>query len=66
MESLDGVAQMWMSGVRATLVLEEGATLTEDAARKALEDQGLEYGSLEQRTIERPAAAYVAVTPKFT
>mgnify|MGYP001563485935 CR=1 FL=1 len=55
-----------MSGVRATLVLEEGATLTEDAARKALEDQGLEYGSLEQRTIERPAAAYVAVTPKFT
>ncbi len=57
---------MLMSGVRATLVLEDGADLSEDDVKKALEDNGLKFGSLQQRQIDRPAAAYVAKTPKFT
>ncbi len=64
MESLDGVDRLMMSGVRATLVLDEGATLSEDDARSALEEQGLKFGHFERREIVRPLAAFVAGTPK--
>lgn len=64
MESLEGIDRMMMSGVRATLVLDDGATLSEDEVRRALEDQGLKFGIFERREIVRPAAAYVAKTPK--
>ena len=57
---------MMMSGVRATLVLEDGADLSEADVKQALEDNGLKFGSFEKRQIDRPAAAYVAKTPKFT
>lgn len=66
METLDGVDRMMMSGTRATLVLDAGASLTEADVRTALEEQGLTFESLEELVIERPAAAYVAKTPKFT
>lgn len=66
MESLDGIDRMMMSGVRATLVLADGATLSEHRVRQALEAQGLKFGTLERREIDRPAAAYVARTPKLT
>ena len=57
---------MMMSGTRATLVLDGGGELTEADVKKALENKGLTFESLEQQVIERPAAAYVAKTPKFT
>lgn len=66
MESLDGVDRMMMSGTRATLVLESGAELDEAVVKKALEEKGLVFESLEEQVVERPAAAYVAKTPKFT
>ena len=66
MESMDGIDRMLMSGTRATLVLEEGAVLTEADVQRALEDNGLVFESMQQHVIERPAAAYVASTPKFT
>ena len=66
MESLDGVDRMMMSGTRATLVLEPGAELVEADVRKAVEGKKLTFEGLEKRVIERPAAAYVAKTPKFT
>ncbi len=66
MESLKGIDRMMMSGVRATLVLEDGADLSEDDVKKALEDNGLKFGSLQELQIDRPTAAYVAKTPKFT
>ena len=66
MESLSGVDRMMMSGTRATLVLAAGAELTEEDVKQALVDNGLEFESLHQRTIERPSAAYVAKTPKLT
>jgi len=66
MESLDGVDHMLMSGTRATLVLEKGAKLTEADVTKALKANGLKFESLEKQSVARPAAAYVAKTPKFT
>ncbi len=66
MESLKGIDRMLMSGVRATLVLEDGADLSEADVKQALEDNGLKFESLQKRQIDRPAAAYVAKTPKFT
>jgi hypothetical protein len=66
MESLEGVDRLMMSGTRATLVLAAGAQLAADDVKQALADQGLKFESFEARTIDRPAAAYVARTPKFT
>ena len=57
---------MMMSGVRATLVLEDGADLSEADVKQAFEDNGLKFGSLQQLQIDHPAAAYVVKTPKFT
>lgn len=66
MESLDGIDRLMMSGTRATLVLVDGAELTEAVVERALESKGLKFESLETVEVERPAAAYVAKTPKFT
>jgi len=66
MENLDGIDHMMMSGTRATLKLEDGATLTEAEVKEAVEAQGLVFVSFETVSVERPAAAYVAKTPKFT
>jgi len=66
MENLDGVDRMMMSGTRATLVLEDGAKLTGAQVKQALEEQGLVFESFEAHEVDRPAAAYVAKTPKFT
>lgn len=57
---------MMMSGTRATLVLDAGAVLSEAEVKKALEDEGLKFASFERHQIDRPSAAYVAKTPKFT
>ncbi|MFT7670961.1 MAG: hypothetical protein ACI8X5_003676 [Planctomycetota bacterium] len=66
MESLEGVERMMMSGTRATLVLEDGAVITEAEVKEALEGKGLVFESFEKHKIERAASAYVAKTPKFT
>ncbi len=55
-----------MSGTRATLVLNPGAFLNKALVKKALVDKGLHFESLTEMEIERPSAAYVAKTPKFT
>lgn len=66
MDSLDGVDHKMMSGRRATLVLNKGAKLTEADVKAALKGKGLTFESFETHKIKRPAAAYVAKTPKFT
>lgn len=55
-----------MSGTRATLVLNDGAKLTEADVAKVLKKQGLKFESLEMRKVDHAAAAYVIKTPKFT
>jgi len=64
MESLAGVDRLMMNGVRATLVLAKGATLSEADAKDALAEHGLKFGSLERCEVDIPVAAYVAMTPK--
>jgi hypothetical protein len=66
METLTGVDRFMMSGTRATLVLKPDAELAEADVKQALEAKGLKFESLEEVVVERPAAAYVAKTPKFT
>jgi hypothetical protein len=66
MESLDSIDRMMMSGTRATLVLKSGAELNEAEVKKALKANGLKFESLKQAELERPMAAYVVKTPKFT
>lgn len=66
MESLEGVDRWLMNGVRATLVLTDGADLTEGEVRLALAAQGLEFGSLERHAMARPGSAFVAATPGAT
>jgi hypothetical protein len=66
MENLDGVDRMMMSGTRATLVLADGASLSAADVKQAVEAKGLKFESFEAVVVERPAAAYVAKTPKFT
>lgn len=57
---------MMMSGARATLVLKKGAKLTEAEVKAALAAKKMKFESFGKHTIERPAAAYMAKTPKFT
>jgi len=66
MESLTGIDRMMMSGTRATLVLDAGVDLKPAVVKKALEDKGLKFEGIERQVVARPAAAYVAKTPKFT
>lgn len=66
MENLAGVERMLMSGTRATLLLASGTKLTAADVKKALEDEGLTFESFEEHVMTRPAAVYVARTPKFT
>jgi hypothetical protein len=66
MESLEGVDRMMMSGTRATLVLKDGAILSEFRVKKAIEGVGLTFESLDEVDVSPAGAAYVAKTPKFT
>lgn len=66
MESLDGVDRLLMSGARATIVLADGATLTEAEAKAAVEEAGLSFEGHTTARMPRAARAYVAKTPKFT
>ncbi len=66
MESLEGVDRLMMNGARATLVLADGATLTEARAKAAVEEVGLTFEGLSTEELPRAARAYVAKTPKFT
>lgn len=66
MEGLEGVDRLMMSGARATLVLADGATLTEAQAKAAVEGAGLTFESFATAEVSRAARAFVAETPGFT
>lgn len=63
---MEGVDRMMMSGTRATLVLKDGAILSEFRVKKAIEGVGLTFESLDEVDVSPAGAAYVAKTPKFT
>ena len=54
MESLDGIAELHMSGARAVFVPARGSKIDEDAVAAAFEERGMELVSYER--VERPRA----------
>ncbi|MEM7307197.1 MAG: hypothetical protein AAF682_11035 [Planctomycetota bacterium] len=54
MTSLDGIADLHMSGARAVFQLSPGADLSEMEVAKAFEDNGMKLESFER--VERPLA----------
>ena len=63
MDSVDGIDRMFVSGTRATFTLKKDAKIDEDALKKALKKNKLEFVSLESRDAKRAKAAYVANAP---
>lgn len=49
---------MLLSGLRATLIMEDGATLDKDKVAASLEAQGLGMASFSQADLPVPEAAY--------
>jgi len=47
-----------MSGLRATVLMEDGKELDKDKSTKAIVAKGLKLTSYEQGTVETPALAY--------
>jgi len=52
------VDKILLSGLRATLVMNDGATLDEAAVKQALESKGLELVSFAAEQVPDPAATY--------
>jgi len=65
MESLDGIAELHMSGARAVFEPIQGTKFTEEIVSAALEEQGLTLVSLE-RTHRRPPARMYLVDSGIT
>jgi len=57
MNSLDGIADLHMSGARAVFQIEKGSKLDQDAVADAFAEQGMKLERFER--IERPRAAGV-------
>ena len=51
MENLDGVERLMMSGLRATLVLEKDAQLTEADVKRVLADEKLKFESFAKQVV---------------
>lgn len=63
LKTQDGVNKILLSGLRATVVMEEGTELKKEAVTKALQAKGLGLNSFEKTETVIPEAAYVlAVT----
>ena len=54
MESLDGIAELHMSGARAVFVPAKGPKITEKTVAAACEERGMKLESFER--VERPRA----------
>ena len=59
LESQEGVKTILLSGLRATVVMEEGQSLDEDKVKAALQANRMEMESLEVKDVNVPKAAYV-------
>ena len=59
MTSVDGIAELHMSGARAVFTLEKGATLAKEAVAAAFEAEGMTLASFER--VRRPRARSIYV-----
>ena len=63
LKSQEGIKKILLSGLRATVVMEDGKLLDKEKATKAIVAKGLGLVSFEQAEITIPESAYVlAVT----
>jgi len=63
LKSQDGVQKILLSGLRATVLMEDGKDLNKGSVTKALKDKGLGLASFSKEETVIPEAAYVlAVT----
>ncbi|MDP0492079.1 MAG: hypothetical protein Q7Q71_13605 [Verrucomicrobiota bacterium JB023] len=53
-----GVNSVMLSGLRATILMNEGEKLDQAEVEKALKSGGLKFESFEKTTMPRPQAAY--------
>jgi len=58
MTSLDGIADLHMSGARAVFRIEKGSGLDEDGVAAAFDEQGMTLESFERVRRPRAAARY--------
>jgi hypothetical protein len=58
MDSLDGVADLHMSGARAVFQIERGARLAQEDLARAFEERGMKLESFERVARPRAAALY--------
>ena len=59
LESQEGVKTILLSGLRATVVMEDGQSLDESKVKSALQANRMELESLEVKDVNLPKAAYV-------
>lgn len=52
--------------MRATVIMNDGASLEEEAVKKAITDKGIEFEGFEMTEIERPQVAYQLVVEGAT
>ncbi|MGB1874394.1 MAG: hypothetical protein ACPH5P_06630 [Akkermansiaceae bacterium] len=63
LKTQDGVKKILLSGLRATVVMNDGTELDKDKTTKALKQKGLGLNSFSKEELVIPEAAYVlAVT----
>lgn len=61
--SQDGVKDLMLSGLRATVFMEEGKKLEEEAVKTALKEKGMTFKGMTAKKMPKPKAEFVlAVT----
>ena len=58
MKKQEGVKTVILSGLRATVIMDDGAALEEDDVKAAIEGKKMKFVSMEKTEISRPKAAY--------
>lgn len=59
MEAQDGVKTILLSGLRASVVMEDGKKLSEEKVKEAINAKGITFVSMEMTEMEEPKASYV-------
>ncbi|MGJ8724937.1 MAG: hypothetical protein ACSHYB_10310 [Roseibacillus sp.] len=66
MKSQEGVKTVILSGLRATVIMDDGAALDEAKVKAAIKGKKMEFVSMEKTQITRPVAAYELVVSGAT
>jgi hypothetical protein len=59
LNSQEGVKAVVLSGLRATVIMEDGAELSEEKVKSSLEKESMGFESMESVEMPRPKSAYL-------